>query len=158
MNKLVQTYNKFKRLPFGDVLFSKAMCFAVPYNKSISPVITRLEPGLVEVNVKNKRKVRNHIKTVHAIAMCNMCELAAGFVMETSIPSQFRWIPKDMQVKYLKMAKTDLTVFLRLENVDWQDSMDLPLKIEVKNEYGNIVLRAVITMYITQKNRGYDEL
>jgi len=52
--------------------------------------------------------VLNHIGTVHAIAMCNMAELAGGTMTEVTVPATHRWIPKGMTVEYLKKAETDL--------------------------------------------------
>jgi len=151
LNKLLNIYNKCTRLPFGNILFSKAICFKAPYFRSIKPIFTKLESGFGEVNIKNKRGVQNHLKSVHAIAMCNMCELVGGSVIEATIPSHLRWIPKEMKVEYLKMAKTELTATCRLEVSDWQESMDLPIIVEVKDTYGVIVLKAMITMYVSLK-------
>ena len=153
MNKLLSIYNKFSKLPFGRALFSRAMCFKAPYFGSIKPVFTRLESGVAEVRIKNRRRVQNHLQSVHAIAMCNMCELVGGSVIEATLPSHLRWIPKEMNVQYLKMAKTDLTATCRLEGIEWQDSMDLPLTVDVKDENDVTVLRTVITMYISRKKK-----
>jgi hypothetical protein len=37
--------------------------------------------------------VQNHIKTVHAIAVCNLVEMSMGLVAEASIPAHLRWLP-----------------------------------------------------------------
>ncbi len=50
----------------------------------------------------------NHIGTVHAIAMCNMAELAGGTMTEVTVPSTHRGFPKAWTVEYLKKAETDL--------------------------------------------------
>ena len=55
-----------------------------------------------------RRAVTNHIGTVHAIAMCNLAELAAGTMTEISIPPSMRWLPKGMAVEYLKKAESDV--------------------------------------------------
>ena len=57
------------------------------------------------VFMKKRRAVTNHLKTVHAIAMCNMAELAGGLMTEVSLPQGKRWIPSGMTVKYLKRLK-----------------------------------------------------
>lgn len=127
------------------------ICFKAPYFHSIRPVFTRLEPGFGEIFMKNRRRVRNHINSVHAIAMCNMCELVGGTVLECSIPSHLRWIPKEMRVEYRKVARTDLTASCRLGETDWQDAMELPLVVEVNDANGVLVLRATITMHVSRK-------
>jgi len=151
MNRVLSVYDKCSCLPFGNRLFSKLICFKAPYFRTIKPVFTALEAGFGEITIKNKRRVRNHINSVHAIAMCNMCELVAGTVLECTIPSHLRWIPKQMKVEYLNVARTDLTASCRLGDVKWQDSMELPLTVDVVDTKGVVVLRAVITMYVSPK-------
>ena len=58
--------------------------------------------------MRKRRAVQNHIGTVHAIAMCNLAEIAAGTMTEISIPASMRWLPKGMQVEYLKKADSDV--------------------------------------------------
>ena len=88
----------------GRWLFSRIVCFKAPYFASISPRVTRLEPGRCEAWLKQRRRVQNHIGTVHAIALCNLAELCAGLVTDVSIPADMRWIPQDMTVRYLQKA------------------------------------------------------
>jgi hypothetical protein len=54
--------------------------------------------------MKQRWSVQNHIKTVHAIAVCNLVEMNMGLVAEATIPDNLRWIPKGMDVQYLKKA------------------------------------------------------
>ena len=88
----------------GRWLFTRIVCFKAPYFASISPRVTRLEPGLCEAHLQQRRRVQNHIGTVHAIALCNLAELCAGLVTDVSIPADMRWIPQDMTVRYLRKA------------------------------------------------------
>lgn len=38
--------------------------------------------GVSEVSMKHRWSVQNHIKTVHAIAVCNLVEMAMGLIVE----------------------------------------------------------------------------
>jgi acyl-coenzyme A thioesterase PaaI-like protein len=151
MNKLVDAYNKFSRLPFGSVFFSQAICFKAPYFKSIKPAFTGLRKGAVKVAVKNRRSIQNHLGSINAGALCTLAELVGGGAVEASIPSHLRWIPKGMSVEYLGMAKTDLTGTCNLESVEWQDSMELPVTVEVYATNKELVFRAVIKIHISRK-------
>lgn len=103
---LAQTiWIKLNRSFLGRWLFAKILCFKDPYFGSISPIITALEPNLCEGYFNHRRKVQNHIGTVHAIALCNIAELCAGLMVDVGIPSNMRWIPQSMTVNYLKKAK-----------------------------------------------------
>ena len=79
---LLALYTKITRWPLGHWVFSKAVCFKAPYFSSISPTITRLENGRCEARIHDHRAVRNHIGTVHAIALCNLAELCAGLMID----------------------------------------------------------------------------
>lgn len=41
-----------------------------------------MDLGIAEVSLKQRWSVQNHIKTVHAIAVCNLVEMAMGLVIE----------------------------------------------------------------------------
>lgn len=90
-------------------LFTKVICFNAPFFAAISPRITVLQENLCEGYFVQRRSVQNHIGTVHAIALCNLAELCAGLMTDVSVPAGMRWIPKGMQVHYLKKAKGKIT-------------------------------------------------
>ena len=105
------TYQMWKRLagrPGGTRLFSAAAMVRVSYFASIAPHVVRMEPGFAEVTVPKWFFVYNHLRTVHAIASCNAAEVAMGMLMEATVPSSHRWIPKAMNVQYLEKATTSL--------------------------------------------------
>ncbi|VAW47672.1 hypothetical protein MNBD_GAMMA02-251, partial [hydrothermal vent metagenome] len=106
-NKTHALLLKFEKWPKGLWLFSKAICFKAPYFGSIKPLFTEIRPGYSKATIKNKRRVHNHISTVHAIAMANLCEFVGGTLMEISIAKNMRWIPKGMDIRYLAKAETD---------------------------------------------------
>jgi len=103
--------------------------------------------------MKKRRAVQNHIGTVHAIAMCNLAEIAAGTVTEVSIPESMRWLPKGMTVEYLKKAETDVEAVATLPAVTEGAARDVPANVEVKDAAGQLVCRAVITMWVTPRKK-----
>ena len=137
----------------GRWLVSKIVCFNAPYFNSIKPAFTCIRPGLVEVAFKKRRAVHNHIKTVHAIAMCNAAELAGGVCLDVSLDAGFRWIPVGMEVKYLKMAKTDLIARCHIEQFDWSQAQDVVMPVGVFDTQGEEVFHADITMRISAKKK-----
>lgn len=104
-------------------------------------------------SIRKTRKVENHIKTVHAIAMCNLCEFTAGICMETSIPKHRRWIPIGMQVSYLKKAKTNLRATCDLEKVEWNNCSEVDCFVSVKDTAGIEVMTANIQMKVSAKKK-----
>src|SRR6478736_4332022 len=116
------TYRMWKRLaerPGGSRLFSAAAMARVPYFASIVPHVVRMEPGYAEVTVPKWFFLYNHLHTVHAIASCNAAEMAMGMLMEATVPTSHRWIPKAMNVQYLEKATTSLRARATLELPDF---------------------------------------
>lgn len=136
----------------GRQLFSWAVCRKAPYFASISPLFLELKSGHAQVFIRNRRKVHNHIGTVNAIAMCAMCELAAGTMIDSSLPRGLRWIPRGMTVRYLKKADTDLVATAELAQAigdNFQGDVVVPAR--VRNTSGEIVMEADITMYVSSR-------
>ena len=151
MNKLLKIYNRCTGLPLGRRIFSKLVCLKAPYFGTIQPVFQQLQPGRCTIRMKNRRAVQNHIRSVHAIAMCCLAELTAGTLIEVSLPPSMRWIPKGMQVAYLKIARSDLTAFCELPVEDLDRPQELAMTIRVEDTDNQEVFRAVIDMHLSQR-------
>ena len=151
MRDMLEIYESFNKLPFGKQLFSKLMCFTAPYFNSIKPLFVTLEPGYCQIRLKKRRSVTNHLGTVHAIAMCNLSELAAGTMLEASIPKHMRWIPKGMTVSYLRLAKSDLTARCTASLEEMSHPGEFPMTVSVTDNEEEEVFKAIITMHISEK-------
>jgi acyl-coenzyme A thioesterase PaaI-like protein len=151
MMKTLNIYNKLVPYPFGKKLFSFIVCLKAPYFKSVYPLINELQPNLCEVNIKKRRSVLNHLKTVYAIAMCNIAELAAGMMTEVSVPATIRWIPKKMHVLYLKKAKSNVKAIAKGNDIDWSQPGDVTVHVDVFDDNGETVFTADIGMNLKNK-------
>lgn len=151
---VLDIWQRCQTLPLGKWMFSRFFCFTAPYFGSIKPRFTQLEPGLCEVHLKKRRAVHNHIGTVHAIAICNLAEAAAGAMAEVTVPPSHRWIPKGMTVEYLKKAGTHLKAVAQpLNNARADQAGDFPVEVVVTDLHNERVFRAVITMWIAEKSQ-----
>ncbi len=151
--RALSAWQRLETLPLGKTLFSRAICFKAPYFSSISPRFEELRPGYARVSMRKRRSVTNHIGTVHAIAMCNLAEIAAGTLTEVSIPASMRWLPKGMHVEYLRKAETDVEATATLPTVEEGAARDVPATVEVKDREGQVVCRAIITMWVSPRKR-----
>ncbi len=146
MRPNLKLYNVCMKLPAGSTLFSFAIGFVAPYFATIKPKFESLKPSYARLHMPYRRKVTNHIKTVHAIAMCNMAELAGGMMTDVSVPKTSKWIPVDMKVWYLKKAKTSLTAEADGAGIDWNTEGNVLVPVSVKDTSGEEVFRAEIRM------------
>lgn len=156
MSKALDMFTSIKGYPMGKRIYSWLVCRQAPYFSTISPLFEELQPGRCVIKMKKKRAVTNHLGTVHAIAMCNLVELAGGIGTDVSIPGNMRWIPKGMTVEYIALAKTDLTgVFetdiKQLEK--WDIKKLFPATVNCYDTDGNVVMRGTINMHLSLKKR-----
>ena len=154
MNSALGAWKRFEGMPFGKALFSRFICWKAPYFASITPRFEELRPGFARVSMRKRRGVTNHIGTVHAIAMCNLAEIAAGTMTEVSIPGTMRWLPKAMQVEYLRRAESDVEATATLPAVEEGAAREVPALVEVKDRAGEIVCRATITMWVSPRKKA----
>ena len=149
--KALRSWRTFAGTGIGRWLFSRLVCLKAPYFASIRPVFEVLEPGRAVARMRKRRAVTNHIGTVHAIAMANLCELVAGTVTEVSLPRSMRWIPRSMKIDYLAKAETDLTGEATLPAFTEGEAQDIAVPVSVTDRSGKAVVRAEITMYLSPK-------
>ena len=126
------------------------VCRVAPYFKTVGPVIERLEPGYCQARLRDRAKVRNHIGTVHVIAICNGLEFAMGVVAEASIPAHLRWIPKGMQVDYVGKANSDITLIAQVAPSAWQAG-DVDIDIQARRADGQPVVKGYIRLWVSEK-------
>ena len=116
MSQMMQMYQQV-----GPAQFSTLIGQVAPYFASIAPQFVELRPGYAEVTFPKRREVLNHIGTVHAIALCNAAELAAGTMTDASIPAGCRWIPRGMTVD---QSVEGTVANWKTENSNWKKSPD----------------------------------
>ena len=153
MSQVLTLWQKTRGIPVvGPWAFSFAFGQKAPYFASIRPRFTVVEPNHTELVIPKRRRVKNHIGTVHAIALCNGLEAAMGALAEVTIPADKRWIPKGMEVTYTAKASSDITCVAETDAEQWtSDDPDLPVRVWATREDGETVIEGVIRLWVTPK-------
>jgi acyl-coenzyme A thioesterase PaaI-like protein len=100
--------------------------------------------------MRKRRAVDNHPGTVHAIALCNMAELAGRLASDVTVPVTHRWIPKGMSVEYLRRADSDVRAVAELGLPPPLDAkVELPVYVTVFDASGEAVFRATVRMWVS---------
>ncbi|MFE6614847.1 hotdog fold domain-containing protein [Amycolatopsis sp. NPDC057786] len=152
-NPTYAMWNRLAGKPIGKQLFSAAMCLRVPYFRTVLPSVRELRPGRCEVTSPKWWGVYNHIKTFHAIAACNLAEIAMGMLAEATVPTTHRWLPKGMTVEYVAKAETSLRAVAELPELPefGDEGFELPVPVTITDTNGKTVVTATITIWVTKK-------
>lgn len=143
--RLLRAWTRLSRIPGGRRLFARMLARTVPYSGSIRPDVIELEPGRALVAVTERRALRNHFNSVHAIALANLGELASGLAMTVALPEGVRGIPTRIEIDYLKKARGRIVAEGRATPpaVISADT-DALATAELRDADGDVVARAVV--------------
>jgi acyl-coenzyme A thioesterase PaaI-like protein len=151
-SKLIGTYETLQRFPLGKRVFSLVYQLAAPYFLTIPARVTDVQPGIARATMPQRPWVKNHLGTVHAIALCNLAEYTMGAVAEATIPGSHRWVPKGMTVEYKAKARGTMhaTASLPLPT-PLGDKVELPVAISVTDDRGTEVFDAEIRIWVRRR-------
>ena len=90
--KLLTQWNRYGGSAIGRMLFSWKISRVAPYSGSIKAQIVSLKAGSALVSIQDRRSIRNHLNSIHAIALTNLGELASGLAMLAALPMNIRAI------------------------------------------------------------------
>ncbi|MFT5426212.1 MAG: acyl-coenzyme A thioesterase PaaI-like protein [Gammaproteobacteria bacterium] len=150
---LRENWQRFSNKPGGKWLFSRIIGFTVPYTGSIGAKVAHLEPGHGRVTLKERRKVSNHLHSVHAIALVNLAEMVTGLTLLNSLPEDARGILTGMKIQYHHKARGLLTAECVCEIPESNEEKEMQISGEIKNEAGDIVATAIATWRIGPENQ-----
>ena len=154
MSQVLTLWKKTSALPAGTRVFSLLFAQKAPYFATIRPRFTEIRPNRAELVIPKRRGVQNHLRTVHAIALCNGLEAAMGALAEATIPADRRWIPRGMEVAYTAKATSDITCTAETDAEQWtSDDPDLPVRVQGVDRNGVVVIEGVIRLWVTDKKR-----
>ena len=135
-------------LPGGKLLFSKAIGMAAPYTGTIGLEVVDMTPGYARLQMKDRKKVRNHLNSIHAVALMNLAEATTGLAMSSGLPDGARGILKGLQMEYLKKARGLLTSECRVEVLESTERREIEIHGEITDRSGDVVARAVATWLV----------
>ena len=150
-NLLRRAWDLLSGVPGGRMLFSRLVGRMAPYTGSIHATVTVLRAGYAEVEMHDRRGVRNHLDSIHAIALANLAELAGNLALAYSLPDDARFIVSGLEIEYMKKARGRITAIGEppIPRTAARAQYDVP--VTLRDTSGDEVARAVLHSLVGPK-------
>ena len=103
--RMVKLWDRLQHYRAGRWMFEKLIAVLIPYTGTVRPRVRELRHGYARVELQERRRVRNHLRSIHAIALANVGEFTGGLAMTATLPSNVRSILLKLEVEFLKKAR-----------------------------------------------------
>jgi acyl-coenzyme A thioesterase PaaI-like protein len=111
----------------------------VPYTGTVRPNVLELAPGRARVAMADRRRVRNHLHSVHAVALANLGELATGLAMVGAMPVTVRGILVGLDVAFHKKARGRLEAACACAVPEVDEDVEKEAVAEIRDGAGDVV-------------------
>ncbi|MDX2184436.1 MAG: hotdog fold domain-containing protein [Gemmatimonadaceae bacterium] len=132
-------------LPLGRWLFSRFVGWTAPYTRTVGGQVRELRPGFCRVELAERWSVRNHLNSVHAIALANVGEMSSGLAMMATMPAGVRGIPVRIEIDYLKKARGLLSAETTVALPPITAETTHPVTCEIYDASRTVVSRCTVT-------------
>lgn len=157
-NRLNRLVHQVSRLPtfMQSWALSTLMGRVIPFAGLANTRVQRLTHQECIIVLRNRRKVQNHIGSVHAAAMGLLAESATGFMTGMNVPDDRIVVIRSMQLEYVKRATGDMTAVARFtsEQTDFiraTEKGEIQVPVTITDETGTETVKATMIWAWTPK-------
>ena len=152
--RLLKIWRRLEGRPGGRWLFSRMVGRTAPYSGTIGARVEALGPGRAVLTLRDRRSVRNHLRSVHAIALANLGELASGLAATGAMPAGVRGIPVRITIDYHRKARGTLTAVGTAEIPQVTGPTRVDVRAVIQNDAGEPVATVTVEWALEPVARG----
>lgn len=142
---MLRRWQRLSSWPGGRWLFSFMLGKFAPYTGSIGAQVIELQPGYAKVALRDRRKVRNHLNSIHAIALMNLGEMATGLALMSGLQNNVRGIITGLSITYHKKARGRLVCECRVMPTHISEDTEQQVLADIKDAAGDVVAQCTAT-------------
>lgn len=151
--RLRALWERLSPLPGGRWAFARLLGVMVPYTGSIRSLVLELRPGFARVRLRERRALRNHLNSVHAIALANLAEVSTGLAVLTALPDGVRGILTGLSITYEKKARGRITAEAACELPAFRGEVEREFVAVLTDDTGEVVARATARWLLEETPR-----
>jgi acyl-coenzyme A thioesterase PaaI-like protein len=144
---------RLKDKPGGRTLFSMLIGRMAPYTNTIGARVEELGPGHSRWVMRDRRKVRNHLNSIHAVALVNLAEVSSGTAMLMGLTPDIRGIVTGLSIQYRKKARGTLTATCDCSVPAVTSELSLDVPAVITDQAGDIVAEARVTWRLAKREK-----
>ena len=137
--RLQRLWKHLHKLPGGAWLFSRILARIIPYTGTIGANVMEFNPGYAQITMRDRRRVRNHLNSIHALALANMGEYASGLAMLGALSNDTRGIPTRLTIEFFKKARGTLVAECHCSPPSANEDTDFEVRADIRDTVGDVV-------------------
>ena len=139
--QMLQRWQRLSAWPGGRWLFSFMLGRFAPYTGSIGAQVTELRAGFARVELRDRHKIRNHLNSIHAVALMNLGEMATGLALMSGLQRGVRGIITGLSITYHKKARGRLICVCTVSPPNISEDTEQQVHADIKDTADDVVAR-----------------
>jgi acyl-coenzyme A thioesterase PaaI-like protein len=153
-NLIRDAWDRLSPLPGGRRVFSRMIGIMAPYSGSVGAQVVEVRRDYAKIELADRRRVRNHLTSVHAIALANLAEMTGNLALAYSLPDDARFIVAGMELEYVKKARGTITAECEFPMPRNADRQEVLVPVVMSDRNGEVVTRATLRSLVGPKRQA----